>query len=419
MTKAELNSKIAESINFEWFKTPQEIFNFHYVNNTLTYTGVSAIYEFVNQQVNGWEGIEQDLPNEFIQSKQYFKSIQSSIVQVVQNYSELDVNQLNAQWSTVKNAITQVHTYPITYDSPITSYLLDLYTSNRDYFQGAYNFIFGIRYDVNSKDLFFGAVLAYEFTLKDKTEITGRKKQEQLSISRLKNDFKKYIEKSENEVVNYIEKTHNSYNEYVKKIDDLKVEKETEFSEWFTNTKTEEWEKWYNEKIQALKRLEDTYEANLKLEKPAKYWQIKSTKYYEQGNTAKTILFWVIGASVIFLGIILVVSPSWIFESVFKGNSITIVRWSIVFITLISLIAFSVKALTKYMFSSYHLARDAEERHTLTFFYLSLLKDTEVKDEDRNLILQSLFSRVETGLLKDDSSPTMPSETISKIFTKN
>jgi hypothetical protein len=71
------------------------------------------------------------------------------------------------------------------------------------------------------------------------------------------------------------------------------------------------------------------------------------------------------------------------------------------------------------MFSSYHLARDAEERHTLTFFYLALLKDTEVKDEDRNLILQSLFSRVETGLLKDDSSPTMPSDAISKIFTKN
>jgi hypothetical protein len=71
------------------------------------------------------------------------------------------------------------------------------------------------------------------------------------------------------------------------------------------------------------------------------------------------------------------------------------------------------------MFSSYHLVRDAEERHTLTFFYLALLKDTEVKDEDRNLILQSLFSRVETGLLKDDSSPTMPSDAISKIFTKN
>lgn len=419
MTKAELNKKIAESVNHEWFKTPQEIFNFHYVNMTMTFVGVSAIYEFVSQQVNGWDEIEQDLPNEFIQSKQYFKSIQSSIVQFLQNYSELDVNQLNGQWSAIKNIISQVHTYPITYDSPITSYLIDLYTSNRDYFQGAYNFIFGTRYDVNNKDLFFGAVLAYEFSLKDKTEVSSRKKHEQKSISRLKSDFQKYILQSEKEVVEYIEKTHHTFNDYVQKIDDLKNEKEKEFSDWFENTKTEDWQKWYNDKIETLKRLEDTYEANLKLKKPAKYWQIKSSRYYEQGDTAKKILFWVIGISVIFLGFIVVVSPSWIFESVFKGNSIAIVRWSILFITLISLIAFSVKALTKYMFSSYHLARDAEERHTLTFFYLSLLKDTEVKDEDRNLILQSLFSRVETGLLKDDSSPTMPSETISKIFTKN
>jgi hypothetical protein len=122
--------------------------------------------------------------------------------------------------------------------------------------------------------------------------------------------------------------------------------------------------------------------------------------------------------SSLLLASILIVSPDWIFNTVFKGNSIAVVRWSIVFITLISLIAFSVRALTKYMFSSFHLARDAEERHTLTFFYLALLKDTDVNDEDRKLILQSLFSRVETGLLKDDSSPTMPSDGISKFINK-
>lgn len=32
--------------------------------------------------------------------------------------------------------------------------------------------------------------------------------------------------------------------------------------------------------------------------------------------------------------------------------------------------------------------------------------------------MQSLFSRAETGLLKDDSSPTMPNDAISKIISK-
>jgi hypothetical protein len=48
------------------------------------------------------------------------------------------------------------------------------------------------------------------------------------------------------------------------------------------------------------------------------------------------------------------------------------------------------------MFSAYHLARDAEERYTLTYLYLSLLKDNNVTDNERNLVMQSLFSRAET-----------------------
>ena len=71
------------------------------------------------------------------------------------------------------------------------------------------------------------------------------------------------------------------------------------------------------------------------------------------------------------------------------------------------------------MFSSFHLARDCEERHALTYFYLSLLKESKVDDSDRQLIMQSLFSRAETGLLKDDSAPTMPNDLATKIFTGN
>lgn len=71
------------------------------------------------------------------------------------------------------------------------------------------------------------------------------------------------------------------------------------------------------------------------------------------------------------------------------------------------------------MFSSFHLARDAEERHTLTFFYLALSKDSQVGDDDRKMILQALFSRTETGLLKEDSSPTLPTnDVINKFMNK-
>lgn len=37
------------------------------------------------------------------------------------------------------------------------------------------------------------------------------------------------------------------------------------------------------------------------------------------------------------------------------------------------------------------------------------------EEKDREIILQSLFSRVDTGLLKGDSSPTMPDGLLGQI----
>ncbi|MDR1585213.1 MAG: hypothetical protein LBS07_03430 [Prevotellaceae bacterium] len=57
-------------------------------------------------------------------------------------------------------------------------------------------------------------------------------------------------------------------------------------------------------------------------------------------------------------------------------------------------------------------------RQNITYFYLSLLKDSKVADSERQLIMQSLFSRADTGSLKEDSSPTMPNDYISKVMSK-
>ncbi|MEN9370567.1 MAG: hypothetical protein RI952_1432 [Bacteroidota bacterium] len=104
--------------------------------------------------------------------------------------------------------------------------------------------------------------------------------------------------------------------------------------------------------------------------------------------------------------------------SFIKGDAQAI-KWSIIYVTFISFLAFGIRALNKVAFSSFHLARDSEEREQLTYVYLSLKKDNAIEEKDRILILQSLFSRAETGLLKDESGPTMPSNDLtSKIFGK-
>ena len=117
------------------------------------------------------------------------------------------------------------------------------------------------------------------------------------------------------------------------------------------------------------------------------------------------------------LGVVLMHSPEQMYVSWFGADKSVAIRWSIVFVTLVSFLAFAIRAVAKVMFSAFHLARDSEERHTLTFFYLALLKDSSVEKEDRQLIMQSLFSRADTGLLKDDGGPTMPND-VSKILGK-
>ncbi|GAB2527241.1 DUF6161 domain-containing protein [Rufibacter soli] len=418
MTNSEVKSAISNAINIEWHKEIEETFNYSYIDLAQSFIGVSAIYEYTNQQIKGWKSIKEDLPSELSASLIYFENVKNAIIHFIQNYTKSQDSNLLHYWSSVRNTINNTSSYPLPYNAPQTYFLLTTYKESPKYYNGAFNFVTNSNPATHSKELFFGAILAYEYSLKDRTEITGRRKTEQKSLNNLKADFQEYLSASEKEIIDHLRKTNKDFEDHAKQIDDLKATKEKDFNEWFENTKDSEWKSWYDEKVIKLQKLEETYEAKLKLEKPAKYWQIKSNLYYQQGNAAKRNLFWIIGLTGVLLSSILLISPNWIFTNVFQGNSIAIVRWSLIFVTLLTLIAFTVKAVTKYMFSSYHLARDAEERHTLTFFYLALIKDTDVKDDDRKLILQSLFSRVETGLLKDDSSPTMPNDLISKLFQK-
>lgn len=419
MTNSELKKLIAEASDVDWFKNNQITFNFHYVNYSQSFTGVSAAYEYINQQLSGWEKVDTNLPNEIKQSRNYFDRIRTLIIQFVNAHLDKRSANLNSYWENIRSQIERTNEKPLPYNIPQTEFLIRIFKETPNYFQGAFNYLLNTNnINLNGRDTLYGAILAYEYTLKDRTEISNRKKDEQNSITKIKSDFQKYLTESENLLINHLKESNTTFDNYVKQIDDLKNEKNKLFDDWFENTKNEEWQKWYTAKISKIQKLEETYETKLKLEKPARYWEIKSKRHHAQGNKAKIILFILIGISAVFLGAILLISPDWIFFNVFKGNSAALIRWSILFLSLISLVVFGVRIVSRIMLSSFHLARDAEERHTLTFFYLALLKDSEIKDDERKLIMQSLFSRSETGLLKEDSSPTMPNDMLAKLINR-
>jgi hypothetical protein len=96
MTNAELKKKIAEAPEQEWFKTVSATFHFPLMKQ-LSFTGLSAIYEYINQQIDGWDKYG-NLPDELSQSKTYFVNIKNVIIQFVNTYYQNNIDNLRDYW---------------------------------------------------------------------------------------------------------------------------------------------------------------------------------------------------------------------------------------------------------------------------------------------------------------------------------
>lgn len=190
----------------------------------------------------------------------------------------------------------------------------------------------------------------------------------------------------------------------------------TKFSK-FLDTSNEEFKILFDDTNQEFSNIQNQYSELLKLQEPVKYWKDRAGELNKKAN----IMMWVLGGitaiAVVLTYVLLWWTPEGMLESIFNGDKSAAIRWSIVFAIFISFIAFMFRAIMKFMFSNYHLARDAEEREKLTYLYISLLSKGDFSEEEKKIVFQALFSRSDTGLLKEDSSPTMPG--ISSIIEKN
>ena len=164
----------------------------------------------------------------------------------------------------------------------------------------------------------------------------------------------------------------------------------------------------------------DTYEKLLSLDSPMGYW--KAT----ERRARKSTLIWSLVAGGLI--VLLVLAAIWAYESVPVVNiepnkpfsASDLVKWFVVSSLLVSVLVFGLRQATKVAFSSLHLARDANERRTLAYLFLTLNRKGQATDiEERKIILGALFSRAETGLLKGDSTPMIPnSSLLDKLLGK-
>ena len=161
---------------------------------------------------------------------------------------------------------------------------------------------------------------------------------------------------------------------------------------------------YFADKDKRCAELESLYTEKLRLKAPAEYWQALEKEYARKGG-------WWLAASII-LAVLVIVGliallaylPNMFTEDshwfdIFKNSAI---------VTIVASVAIYILHLfVKLGTSAIHLSRDAKERNKLTYFYLALIEGKAVTEKERAIILNSLFSRSDTGLLKGDSAPTM------------
>jgi flagellar biosynthesis GTPase FlhF len=427
MTNKEVQQKLKAVTNPDWFRTLTANFNYSNVNLTKDNTGFIEIYKYVKRQVNGWEKVTTELPTELALSKKKWNALLISLNSFLSAQKDQDQpNNLTSSWHNIRQEITQISAQYFPIDCPEIPFLLEAFKISSSHYTGAFKYLIGnSSLTFNNQNEFAGAILAYEYSFEESL-IPKRRNSEKSSIAQLRNYFEKELSDSQDKVNEFLKKSEDNWNELTSHIaeksrnhndhvSNLVSEGKEDYETWLAECKKND-QDYTKHQLERAKELEELYQEKLKLEAPAQYWRKRATQLKTEGNRWLTGLVIVSIVAIIALGTVLFFISDGTLKDLFSATG-SAIRWSIVFVTFVSFLAYAIRIFAKLTFSAYHLFRDAEEREQLAYVYLALKKEKNIDDTERHLIMQSLFSRADSGLLRDDSSPTMPGgSVIEKIM---
>lgn len=201
---------------------------------------------------------------------------------------------------------------------------------------------------------------------------------------------------------------HNKISEY----EDLLRDKEAQLESFMSDS---------NER---LKNIEDAYDKKMSLQASVDYWGNRESfhKLEAQKYTGHASKFGILGFLVIVFVVILAgnydIANLSINSKNFKISDLPF--WGIsTIIIFISLFIWIERIFVRLILSNVHLATDAGERVVMAKTYVAMLREGQApKDDDRKLILASLFRPNVTGIINDDAMP-FNLEAMQKIIGGN
>lgn len=279
-----------------------------------------------------------------------------------------------------------------------------------------------------SFDQLKGYIVAYEFENQD-SDLVKRRKGERQAIGKVRNDFVDAKDRLFGEVsglkAEYENLSSEARQELVEELERWQVERkesgervDQELAEYQASVSDaicvhqEEIDALKKASVEKIKELEETYEEKLRLEPAAKYWKDSARRLRTQGGVIAVLILITVSIG-LWVG-------GYLFHIWLSHEKLPIdlksLQGVLITVTVLAIYVFILRFLSRLTFSCFHLMRDAEEREQLTYLYLALSKDAKVDEKSREIVLQALFSRSDTGLLTGDHGPTMPGLDISQLL---
>lgn len=403
----------------DWLRNvPKVTINLPWCSFNQTFEGIFSILEFFERQATLWDEKSYTIP-ELQPSKLFFAKGTEFIVEFLTQQKNSSEAERKVSWHQIKTRIEDPRfneTCIFLADAPDTLFIEHVLQHSADEAIAAFKYITNTRIDdVRTPTVLSGAFKAFMFKngydegLKTELGIEAIEKKAGL--------FDGFISESAAKLYEHLSAAEEQEKANHEAFQNSKATAEKDFDKWFNESKIH-FSGLVDSSVKRHHEVDALYTEHMRLQAPTKYWKLRAARLRAEG---RKYLCWfailvILGASSLYF--LLWYSPKEMLESIFSGDKATAVRWSIVFIVFLSFLAYGIRILAKITFSSFHLARDAEEREQLTYVYLALKKDCAVDEKDRTLILQSIFSRADTGLLKEDSAPTMPGNFMDKVLNK-
>lgn len=390
------------------------------VGEQRTISSIESYSTFIKDEQRFWSEAISGLPG--IQALNRIigplNEAQQDLNNFANQFPNLDENGRQQQLNHIKGRAPQIFPRTIFSDTPAALAFLEACQRSQQHAQSFLNYLTnfpGGWLENNQFPSLEGAILAYEFKNQDESGITKRRKSEERANSALRKKLSDKTDELITQVATFQKNTTEEMAAFRNDVEEWRNTLQNELHERAEFDKTQR-EQFFADADTRLKELEALYKEKLKLEGPADYWQKRASAFKISGR------WW--GAALVVTTISVGGVFAWLFyEWLSSGKVIekfSAQHWQGVILlgAVLSMFIFLIRTFGKMTFSSFHLQRDAEEREQLAYLYLALSKETEFGEESRKIVLQSLFSRSETGLLSGEHGPTMPVSDVAKQISQ-